>query len=85
MNCIQVCNLLLTLKLKENSPFFIFFLITSTWYCKLTDSGPIINYLALAPKRYERSVMEGFLHRVCRACTSWANFHDSMEKISITY
>ena len=43
-----------------------------------------MNFHALAPKRYKRSVVEGFVHRVHRACSSWENFHDSMEKVKMT-
>ena len=39
-----------------------------------------MNYHALAPKRYKRSVVSGFVYRIHRACSSWENFHTSMEK-----
>ena len=39
-----------------------------------------MNYHALAPKRYKRSVVAGFVHRIYRACSSWALFHESLEK-----
>ena len=57
--------------------------LSSTWYCKPTDTGLIMNFYALAPKHYKRSVVEGFVHRVYRACSrhSWENFHDSMKKV----
>ena len=42
-----------------------------------------MNYHALAPKCYKRSAMEGFVHRVYRACSSWNNFHDSVEKVKM--
>ena len=54
--------------------------LTSTWYSKPTDTGLIMNYHALAPKRYKRSVVSGFVYRIHRACSSWALFHDSLEK-----
>ena len=31
--------------------------LSSTWYSKPTDTGLILNYHALAPKRYKRSVV----------------------------
>ena len=52
--------------------------LSSTWYCKPTDTGLIMNYHALAPKRYKRSVVAGFVYRIYRACSDWDNFHDSM-------
>ena len=57
--------------------------LSSTWYCKPTDTGLIMNYHALVPKSYKRSVVEGFVHRVYRACSSWENFHDSMGKVKM--
>merc|ERR1711867_215306 len=54
--------------------------LSSTWYNKPTDTGLIMNYHALAPKRYKRSVVSGFVYRIYRACSSWENFHTSMEK-----
>jgi hypothetical protein len=54
--------------------------LSSTWYNKPTDTGLIMNYHALAPKRYKRSVVSGFVHRIHRACSSWQNFHESIEK-----
>jgi len=54
--------------------------LTSTWYNKPTDTGLIMNYHALAPKRYKRSVVSGFVYRIYRACSTWANFHESLEK-----
>ena len=58
--------------------------LSSIWYCKPTDTGLIMNFHALTPKRYKRSVVEGFVHSVHRACSSWENFHDSMEKVKMT-
>ena len=54
--------------------------LESTWYTKPTDTGLIMNYHALAPKKYKHSVVSGFVHRIYRACSSWHNFHDSLEK-----
>ena len=54
--------------------------LTSTWYNKPTDTGLILNYHALAPKRYKRSVVSGFVHRIYRACSSWQFIHQSLEK-----
>ena len=54
--------------------------LTSTWYNKPTDTGLIMNYHALAPKRYKRSVVSGFVHRIYRACSTWENFHDCLTK-----
>ena len=50
--------------------------LSSTWYFKPTDTGLIMHYHELAPKCYKRTVVEGFVHRVYRACSGWENFHD---------
>ena len=42
-----------------------------------------MNYYALGPKCYKRSVVEGFVHRVYRAYSSWENFHDTVEKVKM--
>ena len=55
-------------------------LLYSTWYNKPTDTGLVMNYHALAPRRYKRSVVEGFIYRIHRACSTWRNFHVSLEK-----
>ena len=55
-------------------------ILSSTWYNKPTDTGLIINYHSLAPKRYKRSVVSGFVFRIYRACSNWKNFHESLNK-----
>ena len=57
--------------------------LSSTWYCKPTDTGLIMNYHASAPNFYKNSVLKCFVHWVYRACSSWENFHDSMDKVKI--
>ena len=54
--------------------------LSSTWYNKPTDTGLIMNYHSLAPKRYKRSVVSGFVYRIYRACSNWKNFHSSLDK-----
>ena len=54
--------------------------LSSTWYNKPTDTGLIMNLHALAPKRYKRSVVSGFVYRIHRACSSWRYFHESLGK-----
>ena len=55
-------------------------ILSCTWYTKPTDTSLIMNYHALAPKRYKRSVVSGFVHRIYRACSDWKAFHESLEK-----
>ena len=54
--------------------------LSSTWYHKPTDTGLIMNFHSLAPKRYKRSVVSGFVYRIFRACSTWKHFHNSLEK-----
>ena len=54
--------------------------LSSTWYNKPTDTGLILNFHALAPKRYKRSVVTGFVYRIFRACSSWRNFDVSVKR-----
>ena len=39
-----------------------------------------MNFYSLAPLKYKRSVVTGFVHRIYRACSSWRIFHHSLEK-----
>ena len=57
--------------------------LSSTWYSKPSDTGLIMNYHALAPKKYKRAVVTGFVHRIYRSCSNWNNFHDSVEKAKV--
>ena len=34
----------------------------------------------MAPKRYKRSVVSGFVYRIFRACSDWTRFHVSLER-----
>ena len=54
--------------------------LSSTLYCKPTDTGLIINFHALVPLKYKRSVVTGFVHRIFRACCTWEYFHASLER-----
>ena len=54
--------------------------LSSTWYCKPTDTGLILNFHAMAPKRYKRSVIQCFVYRIYRVCSSWKKIHESLIK-----
>ena len=47
---------------------------------KATDTGLTLNFHALAPMKYKRSVIIGFVHRVYRSSSSWHNIHMGLEK-----
>ena len=58
--------------------------LSSTWYTKSTDTGLTMNFHALAPIKYKRSVVAGLVHRIHRSCSSWKNFHESLIKAKAT-
>ena len=53
--------------------------LTSIWYTKPTDTGLMMNFHAMAPVKYKRSVVSGFVHRIFRSCSNWINFHESLK------
>ena len=81
-------NLKFILEIKQNGKLLFWdiciehheSLLSSTWYCKPTDTGLILNFHAVAPKRYKRSVIQGFFYRIYRGCSSWKKFHESLIK-----
>ena len=54
--------------------------LSSQWYRKPTDTGLTLNYHALAPLKYKRSVVASFVHRIFRSCSSWENFHKGLDE-----
>ena len=53
--------------------------IETTWYTKPTSTGVTLNFNAIAPNKFKRSVVRSFVHRIYNACSTWANFHESMQ------
>ena len=54
--------------------------ISSEWYQKPANSGIILNFFALAPSRYKRSVVRSLVYRIFNSCSNWKLFHLSMKK-----
>ena len=54
--------------------------LSSSWYSKPSDTGLVMNYHALAPRRYKKSVVSGFVYRIHRCCSNWKLFHESLKK-----
>ena len=54
--------------------------LSSGWFRKSTDTGLTLNFHSLAPLKYKRSVVIGFVHRIYRTCSSWQLFHKAMEE-----
>ena len=53
--------------------------IETTWYTKPTSTGVTLNFNAIAPNKFKRAVVRSFVHRIYNACSTWANFHESMQ------
>ena len=52
--------------------------LSTTWYRKPSDTGLVLNFHAMDPLCYKRSVVAGFIHRIYRSCSSWETFHQSV-------
>ena len=50
------------------------------WYRKKTDTGVCMNFLAVAPISYKRSVIAGTVYRVYRSCSDWKPFSQCLDK-----
>ena len=46
----------------------------------LTMNYNAMNYNALAPTKYKKSVVSGLVHRLHQSCSSWKGFQDSLVK-----
>ena len=54
--------------------------IETSWYTKPTNNGVTLNFNAIAPNKFKRSVVISFVYRIYHACSNWKNFHESMEQ-----
>ena len=52
--------------------------LSSSWYRKPTDTGLTLNFHALAPTKYKKSVVRSFIHRIYRSCSTWQHFHSGV-------
>ena len=52
----------------------------TTWYTQPTDTGLVMNFHAHSPKKYKRAVVQGLVHRIYRACSTWAAFTESIQR-----
>ena len=57
--------------------------LSSGWYRKPTDTGLTLNFHSLAPLKYKKSVVIGFVYRIFRSCSSWQNFHSGLEEAKV--
>ena len=54
--------------------------VYTTWYTKPTDTGLVMNFHSLAPRKYKRAVVQGLVHRIYRACSTWEAVVESLER-----
>ena len=54
--------------------------LSSSWYRKPSDTGLTLNYHALAPLKYKKSVVNSFVYRVYRSSSNWENFHNGLNE-----
>ena len=55
-------------------------LLHSNWYRKATDTGLLMNYHSVAPKKHKRAVITGLVHRVHSCSSSWTRFDDGLKE-----
>ena len=48
--------------------------IETEWFRKETDTGLTLNYHALAPTKYKRSLVINLIHRIYNATSTWKKF-----------
>ena len=54
--------------------------VESEWYRKKTDTGLTINFHALAPMKYKRSMIINMVHRIHNSTSSWPLFHKGIDE-----
>ena len=54
--------------------------LESEWYRKPTDTGIIMNWYSIAPMRYKKNIVSGFVNRIWSATTSYEAFVRGCEK-----
>ena len=57
--------------------------LESEWFTKPTDTGIIMNWYAIAPLRYKKNLVSGFVNRIWSATTSYDDFVRGCEKAKI--
>ena len=59
--------------------------LQTSWYSKPTDTGLSLSYLAVAPNKYKRNIVEGTIHRIHHATSTWEAFNDGLEKATANW
>ena len=59
--------------------------LQTPWYSKPTDTGLSLSYLAVALNKYKRNIVEGTIHRIHHAMSTWESFNDGLEKATANW
>ena len=54
--------------------------IQTRWFRKSTDTGLVLNFHAIAPFKYKKSMIINMVHRVYNATNTWNHFHNGLEE-----
>ena len=54
--------------------------VSTSWYQKPTNTGLILSFKALAPIGFKRNMIQGCIHCIYNATSTWNNFHTGIQK-----
>ena len=54
--------------------------VSTSWYQEPTDTGLILSFRALAPIGYKLNMIQGCIHRIYNAISTWNKFHSDIQK-----
>ena len=52
--------------------------LSTAWYSKPTDTGILMNFRSVAPTKYKVNIIQGTLHRIFNATSTWEAFHEGV-------
>ena len=59
--------------------------LQTSWYSKPTNTGLSLSYLAVAPNKHKRNIVEGQIDRIHHATLTWEAFNDDHEKATANW
>ena len=57
--------------------------VESEWFTKPTDTGIVMNWNSIAPLKYKRNLVSGFVNRIWSATTTYDAFMRGCEKAKV--
>ena len=57
--------------------------VDSEWFTKPTDTGTVMNWNSIAPMKYKRNLVSGFVNRIWSATTTYDAFMSGCEKAKV--